>query len=278
MKQIGLRDYVKRCSRGRGSLTGMLMLSALLGLTAGCLSPRYQHASKKKTPPAVALNRDFPAAQLQNTLNTIVVPGGPGSWKKEAFWDEYIVTFHNSSEQALQVTSTDLIDFNGDPREPGTDPWKLERESKSLARQYRDAGLTVVRTAAPRVLVATAEPSVVAGAGAGVGGAGAAAIATASTVAVPVYGATILGINLHNRKAIAAEFNRRRVALPMVLNVGETRSGSLFFPVVPNPKSLIIHWSNEANGSSNPAVPAQEVALPLDFLQGLHVKDSSAKN
>jgi hypothetical protein len=63
---------------------------------------------------------------------------------------------HNSGDQPFQVASIKLVDFTGSPRQPGDDPWKLERESKSLAKRYRDAGMTVVRVAAPRVLVTAA--------------------------------------------------------------------------------------------------------------------------
>jgi hypothetical protein len=235
-----------------------------------CLSPRYKRATKK-TPPAVILNVKFPPAPLETNLYTLIVPGGPGSWKKEAFWDEYVVTFHNSGDRPLQVTSIKLVDFTGSPRPPGDDPWKLERESKSLAKRYRDAGMTVVRVAAPRILVTAAESSGTAGAaGAAIGGTGAATAATATAVALPLYGATVLGMNLHNKKSILAEFNRRRLRLPSVLAAGETRTGSLFFPMVPNPQSLIVSWSSGSEGGDS--------VLPLDFLQGLHVKGAQAKD
>jgi hypothetical protein len=214
------------------------------------------------------LNVKFPAAPLETDLNTLIIPGGPGSWKKEAFWDEYVVTFHNSGDQPFQVASVKLVDFTGSPRQPGDDPWKLERESKSLAKRYQDAGMTVVRVAAPRVLVTAAESS--GAAGAAIGGAGAATAATATAVALPLYGATVLGMNLHNKKSIMAEFNRRRLRLPLVLAAGETRTGSLSFPMVPNPQSLIVSWSSESEGGDS--------VLPLDFLQGLHVKGAQAKD
>ncbi len=258
-------------SRPRGRLAGVVLAAAALGLMTGCLSPRYKHASKR-TPPAVMLNENFPPGSLQASLNTVIVSGGPGSWKKEAFWDEYVVTFHNSSDQPMQIASVELVDFTGSPIQPGEDPWKLERESKSLAKRYRDAGMTVVRVAAPRALVTAAESS--GAASAAIGGAGAATAATASVVALPVYGATVLGINIHNKKSITEEFDRRRVRLPLVLAPGETRTGSVFFPMVPNPQSLAVSWSNESDGRD--PHPSESV-LPLDFLQGLHTKGAKEK-
>jgi len=269
---ITARSWYRPSARARAwprwALITLAGLAATLYLT-GCLSPRYRHASKK-TPHAVVLDRHFPPGPLESTLDTVIVSGGPGSWKRAAFWDEYVVTFHNAGDQPVQIAAVTLADFTGAARHPGDDPWKLQKESKSQAKRYKDAGMAFARAAAPRVLVPAAEPSVVAAAG--VGTAGAAAAATATAVALPVYGATVLGINVHNKKAIHAEFKRRRLPLPIVLGAGETRAGSLFFPMVPDPRSLTVSWSQESTGT-HPGEGGDSV-LPLDFLRGLHVKGS----
>ena len=85
----------------------------------------------------------------------------------------------------------------------------------------------------------------------------------ATAVALPVYGVTVFGINMHNKAAIKHEFNRRRVPLPLTLGPGETRSGSFFFPMVPNPQTLTVRWTGSAGDG--------ESTLELHFLQGLHV-------
>ncbi len=103
----------------------------------------------------------------------------------------------------------------------------------------------------------------------------AATAATATAVALPLYGATVLGVNLHNKKSIKEEFNRRRLRLPLVLAAGETRTGSLFFPMVPNPQSLIVSWSSQSGGGDS---RGGDTVLSLDFLQGLHVKGAHAKD
>ena len=244
----------------RASLAVALAGAAACLLT-GCVSPRYKLASKN-TLPARALNVNFPPAPLEAILNTLVIFGGRGSWKREAFWDEYVVTFHNHGDQPLQVDSVTLVDFAGAPRSAGEDPWALERESKTLEKRYRDAGMAFARIAGPRVLVAAAEPGAIASAG--IGSAGAAAAATATAVALPVYGLAIWGINSHNKATIKAEFTRRRLPLPLSLAPGETRTGSLFFPMVPSPHSLAVSWSNESGKGDS-------VVLPLDFLRALHL-------
>jgi hypothetical protein len=259
-------DYSRLCGRFRPrpprlrAAFGIAVACAALCVLTGCVSSKYKLAGKD-TPPAHALNVHFPPAPLEANLATLIIDGGPGSWKLAAFWDEYVVALHNTGDQPLLVASVTLVDFAGTSRSAGDDPWALERESKTLERKYRDAGVAFARIAAPRVLLTSAEPVVIASAG--IGTAGAAAAATATAVALPVYGLAIWGINRHLKAIIKAEFNRRRLPLPLTLAPGETRTGSLFFPMVPNPRSLDLNWSNESSSGDS--------VLPLDFLHGLHV-------
>jgi hypothetical protein len=228
-------------------------------LLTACISPKYKQADKNQAP--VPLNVMFPSSALEASLYTEISDGEPGSWKREAFWDEYVVTVQNHGDQALNVTSVTLTDHEGVPRPAGSDPWALEKESKALERRYRDAGLAFARIAAPRVIATTAEPGIVASAG--IGSTGAAAAATATAVAIPVYGLTVFGINMHNKKVIKKEFDRRRLPLPLTLGPGDSRTGSLFFPMIPNPQALTLRWTGIAGDD--------ETALDLHFLEGLHV-------
>jgi hypothetical protein len=75
--------------------------------------------------------------------------------------------------------------------------------------------------------------------------------------------ATACVAEIHNKAAIKQEFNRRRVPLPLTLAPGKTRSGSFFFPMVPNPQALTARWTSVAGDG--------ETTLELHFLQGLHV-------
>jgi hypothetical protein len=244
---------------------GAFVLAALvLCLTSACVSSKYKRADKS-IPPAKALNVKFPPAVLNASLYTEISDGAPGSWKRETYWDEYVVTMHNGGDQPLEITSATLTDYADAPHLAGDDPWALEKESKTLAKRYQDAGIAFARMAAPRVIVSTAEPGVVASAG--VGSAGAAAAATITAVALPIYGATVFGINMHNKKEIKKEFNRRRLPLPLTVGAGETRTGSFFFPTIPNPHALTLHWTSSSGEG--------DTALRLDFLEGLHVQGSS---
>ncbi|MGO9991171.1 MAG: hypothetical protein ACLPTF_01490 [Steroidobacteraceae bacterium] len=196
---------------------------------------------------------------------TLISYGGPGSWKREALWDEYVVTLVNHGERPFTIDSATLADSAGTPYAPGSDPWALEKQSKKLEKQYRDHGEAFLRAAGPGVLivgVGAATASAAAGSTVFIS-AGVAGAAMATVVVLPVYYLSVLGINHHNKKAVMTEFKRRRLPLPLTLAPGETRTGSLFYPMVRSPGSLALYWSNETGSAT--------AVLPLEFLQALHV-------
>ncbi|HSZ09174.1 MAG TPA: hypothetical protein VK794_11620 [Steroidobacteraceae bacterium] len=241
------------------------MFMLLLGSQSACVATKYKLA-KKNTPPIELLDRAFPASPtLQPTLVTLISYRGAGSWKREALWDEYVVALENRSEQPITIDSATLADAGAATFAAGNNPWALEKQSKHLEKQYRDHGEGFMRAAGPGVLIVgmgAATVSATAGTtmfvSAGVVGA-----ALAAVVVVPVYYLSVLGINHHNKKAVMTEFQRRRLPLPLILAAGETRTGSLFYPMVRSPGSLTLSWSNESGSSTS--------MLSLDFLQMLHV-------
>jgi hypothetical protein len=255
-----------RLASARRSAAGTTtMVAALLICQCGCVATKYQLA-REDTPPAQRLDIAFPPAPpLQSTLSTLISYGGPGSWKRKALWDEYVVTLENHGDQPITIDSSTLTDSAGTPYPSGSDPWALERQSRRLERQYRDHGEAFLRAAGPGVLiVGVGAASISAAAGSTVFiSAGIAGAAVATVVALPVYYASVLTINYYNKKAVLTEFKRRRLPLPLTLAPGETRTGSLFFPTVRAPGSLNLAWScGTANGTS---------ALPLELFHTLHV-------
>jgi hypothetical protein len=251
--------------RFSGTVASLLATSVLL---SGCVSTRYKMA-RSNTPPPALLNLVVTQPPLEAALNMIIVYQGPGSWKRAAFWDEYVVTVHNQSDRPLLLASAALADPIGFDRVAGANPWALEKESKTLEQKFRAAGVAFVRNVGPGVLIVGAGAGGVAAAGVGMTvSSGAVAVASATVVALPVYYLGVWAINSDNKAVIVAEFNRRRLALPLELAPGETRIGSLFFPMVPNPRSLALRWSDGTTGG--------ELNLPLASVQGLHVRTPSS--
>ena len=94
--------------------------------------------------------------------------------------------------------------------------------------------------------------------------------ATVGLVAVPVTAIVIYAINQKHKHQIEAEFTRRRVALPLEIAAGETRTGSFFFPMTVSPQSLRLEWTK---GSEHGAM-----VLPLPMLAGLHRPETTKQN
>jgi hypothetical protein len=247
------------------------MIALMLGLQYGCVATKYKLAGKN-TAPVQPLNIAFPSSPpLQVTLASLISYGGPGSWKREALWDEYVVTLENHGDRPLTIESLTLADSQGTTYAAGSDPWVLEKESRVLEKQYRDHGEAFLRAAGPGVLivgVGAATVSTAAGGAMFIAPAVAGA-AVATVVALPVYYVAVLGINHHNKKVVMTEFNLRRLQLPLTLAPGETRTGSVFYPMVRSPASLTINSSNESGGAT--------VVLPLNFLHALHVPVAPAE-
>jgi hypothetical protein len=200
------------------TVTAVLAAAALCCLS-GCLATKYKLA-KKNTPSVQILNVAFaPSVPVQASLAALIVYGGPGSWKREALWDEYVVAVQNSGQQPATINWTTLTDANDMTIEAGTDPWVLEKESKTLEKQYRTSGLAFVRTAGPGVLIVGAGAAALAATTTSVFvSVAAVGAAAAAIVVLPVYYVTVWGINHHNKKAIIAEFNRRRLPIPLTIS------------------------------------------------------------
>src|SRR5476649_799417 len=122
--------------------------ACLLALS-GCLATKYQ-AAPKGVPPPTLLSIAGSEPPIDVGLRSVIVYGGPGSWKRAALWDEYVVTIHNQSGKPLTVSAATLSDFSGTPRSPGVDPWVLEKESQTLEQRYRSDGVAFARSSTPR--------------------------------------------------------------------------------------------------------------------------------
>ncbi len=273
-------------------LTLLLRSGALLGAAltlTGCVTRGYKMADKN-TPPLVALNlSSVPAAALvpedthpgaaaaltaaaapaEAVVHTVIVYQGPGSWKREAYWDEYVLTVTNRGDLPLVLTQATLLAHNGESTRPGDDPWKLERIGKTWwqgnggqqAKTFLLLGGGTVAgfgTVAAGVISGGFFAPLTGGAAAAVG------VGTAAVVALPLVAIGSVGMNLHHKSQVEAEFRRRRLVLPHTLAPGESAHGSLFFRATPSPRRLAVH--------TDVAGEARDVTVSLAPLAGLHLR------
>lgn len=238
-----------------------LLVAAVLGCAGlgGCLAAKYRQAPES-TPPAqeLALRRDdFP---LDIALHHVIVYNGPGSWKREALWDEYVVTIANQGGEVLLIDEVALIGADGVRHLPGVDPWKLEAQSQTLEQRYKRNGLAFARSEIPDALVYGS--SAVGGAAGSVFAAASSSVAAASVLGLPIYYIAVFGVDHSNKGAVRDEFMLRRLSLPRTLWPGETQTGSFFFPMTPDPRALDLRWWVGARQGVS--------ALDLPMLHGVH--------
>ena len=258
------REFPSRRGRGldRAARLLVVLLSPLL-LLEGCTSTRYQSAPKQ-TPPPVLINLPSTEPPVEALLHTVIIFRGPGSWKHDAYWDEYVVTVANRGNALITVDSVWLTDFQGQATEAGTDPWLLEATSRSLAdKSFGLAQNTVLQIGGGvGVMAVGGGVGAVIFSGGFVTSAGGAAIG--GILLLPAFIGGTIYTNINNRHAIEHEFERRRLALPAELVPGQLVQGSLFFRLSPGPQRLTLscHINRQP----------RDIIIDLTPIAGLHLK------
>ena len=255
----------------------LLLLTFALAFS-GCVSRSYKLA-EKNTAPAVALNlpsgsvgevaKDGIAAAADAVVHTVVVYQGPGSWKREAYWDEYVLSVTNRTEAPLVVERATLHANNAESSQPGDKPWVLERTGKSWwnSAAGEQTGLYLKLGAGTVVGMGTIAAGALSAGFWGPVSSGAAAamgVGAAAVVALPVVAISSVGMNIHRKHQVEAEFNRRRLVLPLNLEPGETVQGSFFFRITPSPRLLEL----QASAAGEP----RNISVSLAPLASLHMR------
>jgi hypothetical protein len=246
----------------RRPLLGFIAILFAVALS-GCVSARYK-AAPKDTLPATVLNLTAAQPPIEAVVHSVIVYRGPGSWKRDAYWDEYVVSIVNHGAELLVVESASLTDFRGDATTPGGDPWLLEKQSRSRREELnRAAKAVLVQLGSGYMMVGVSMSAAWIG-----GGIGGAAVGVAGFAIFPAYVVGAVVRNINSRHDIEAEFARRRLVLPAIVTPGGRGQGSLFFRIAPGPQRLVLRYriGNEPG----------DLAVDLVPLAGLHLQPESA--
>lgn len=240
----------------KGACKKLLVLGLIIPLfiLSGCATTRF---ISNPTPPQ-ELKISGKDQNFEVVLDHIILPNGPGSWVKDALWDEYALTLRNFSDKDVTAERFRIIDPRGVYINNGVNPFQLESASKMLANAYKEIGIMTVVGVGSEALLFVA-PLVV---------------APLALVALPVY--EICSMNktfsdVQDNEKISKEFTGRMLTA-VALSGNATVTGSIFFPIIPSPKSLVIDYrmKNEM----------KTLEISLEKLTGLHVapKDSKKTN
>ena len=211
-------------------------------------------------------------------LDWVIVRDGPGTWAKNADWDEYLLRVSNLSDQPIQITGLIVIDSLDTRIEPAPGRKHLVKGSKLTARRYKDSGIKVkagrgtgtmlvAGAAVTAVGYGVAQASVLLGGFGGVGTAGAGAGAAAGLLLLGpaiVVGGVVRGVR---NSAVNKEIIQRQTQLPLQISAGEQLTLDIFFPLAPSPRMVEIIYT-DANGEHRLGIDTSAV------LHGLHMDAS----
>ena len=209
--------------------------------------------------------------RLVSSFDWVVVRAGPGTWAKNADWDEYLLRFKNLSGSPIQITNVRVYDSLGTRIETQTDRKSLVKSSKQTKRRYRESKIKVKAGMGTATMLAAGTAVGVVGFGmagaSAAGGMGAASSAGAGAGAVLLAAPIIAFVGIKrgvNNSKVNKEIIRRQTMLPMDIPPSKELSANLFFPLSPSPTHVEIIYTNAEN----------EYRLLIDTqeaLNGLHL-------
>ena len=199
---------------------------------------------------------------LTITVHMVLVRNGPGSWVRDADWDEYILTVRNSSPSAMKIKALRLYSpYLSGPQQSSLALQHLENQSHETLQNVRD--VAVVAGSGAFAVGATA--AVASTAYVGTAAATAAAPLTLSLIEYPVQqSADRRHLEREDRSLIELTILERSMHLPLEIPPGGEITRSAFFPLTPAPNRLEVDYQiDEAR---------QTLEVPLTALAQLHLK------
>jgi hypothetical protein len=251
------------CSTSRFSK--ILIAVATLVVLGGCGGTRLIKEPQPLTvQDALATGSD---ARVSASLDWVIVRDGPGTWAKNADWDEYLVTVRNGSTEAVTITAITVTDSSEHRHDAVANRKQLVKASKQTAKRYKGQGIEVKAGLGGGALVVAGGLSAGVGAGAGVAavyGSGAAVGVTAGALVlapVLVVGGVVRGVN--NSK-VNESIEARQTLLPLEVGPVSAQVFDVFFPIAPSPIEVRIDYE-DASGEHSIVMDTR------DALEGLHL-------
>ncbi len=250
-------------------------------LLAGCAGTKVLDEPTlppDRNPLAVARDRATTA-----TLDWVIVRDGPGTWAKNADWDQYLLRLENRSTTDLRITEVYVEDSMGTKVFPGRDRKGLIAGSKQAADRYQDADIKVKAGTGTAVMAATMMgTTLVGGSVVGVGlaytsFASLLGISTSFGAAVTAAGAGLVLVgpamvirNRRNQRKVDARIQDIRSRLPFPVEAGMVKRAALFFPISPSPRHIVISYRQ---GESTQTLRLET----RESLAGLHLGRASGQ-
>ena len=204
--------------------------------------------------------------RIRVSIETVILGNGPGSWARDADWDEYLIRIRAHSDEPVEIREIAIFDALDHRIEPGSNRADLVDAARETERRYEQSG-KFVRAAEGNAWVAA---GAVYGGGAVLASAtaplaGGAAFVVAAPLAVGV-GVALAGagiVRLVNNSQVNSEIQRRRTTLPVALPRGAEASVDLFFPATPlSGRTQVVYV--DRHGEHRLDIDTREALIELD--------------
>lgn len=212
--------------------------------------------------------------QITVTLDWVIVRDGPGTWAKNADWDEYLLRVNNRSDHSISVTRLIVVDSLDSQISPQSERKKLVKGSKDTARRYKTSGIKVKAGQGAGTMLVAGAAVTAAGVGAAYATAFGAAMSgtAAGTAGAAAGGLLLLGPALAvggivrgvNNSKVNGQIEVRHTALPVEIPENEEVNLDIFFPLAPSPTRIELIYADD-NGEHTLIMGTSSV------LSGLHI-------
>ena len=256
-----------RTDRISAQQTAVLIVLAAVGLSA-CGGAKVL---KQPEPLDATTSLTYASDQrLSATIEWVIVRDGPGTWAKNADWDEYRISVRNLSGESIQITNIAIQDSLGTSVAAGQSRKQLVKGAKQTKRRYKNQGLEVKAGMRTGTLLAAGAVSAAGSAAlvssAGIFSGGGAAAATGGLILVPAFAISGIVRGVNNSK-VNNQIESRQTLLPIDMQGQDEKSLNIFFPLAPSPRQLEITYV-DADGIHTLAIDTRTV------LDGLHLADA----
>jgi hypothetical protein len=228
------------------SRVSVLVAALVCAVLAGCGATKMV-----KDPEGLVLEQPLASnadSHLDIKLDFVIVRGGPGTWARNAYWDEYLLRIENRTDQPITLIRVYIVDSQQFSQRSSGDRSYLLKASKETKKRYKKHGLTVKAGVNPGALVLASGAAFVGGAAVGIAalGGSATAVGAAGAAVAAIYAAPVLllagGIQAHNTGVVSDEIRKRHTKLPRELQPGEKQELDLFYPLAPSPLQVEIQY------------------------------------
>jgi hypothetical protein len=245
---------------------GRSRLAVVTAIIYGMMSLTGCGGSKILKKP-IQLNLEKPLVSTSDdsitvSLDWVIVRDGPGTWAKNADWDEYLISVANNTDEDITIEGVVVVDSLGTELQTDYDRKQLVKASKKSVKRYRNSKLKVKAGWGPAGLITAGVAAGVLGAGVSVAaaygaamgsllaGAGTSTAASTGALGVAAGGVCLGGpvlvgygiVRSSNNRKVAKEIEARQTRLPSVLSPGSQDRFDLFFPLAPSPTHVRVTY------------------------------------